>query len=450
MHLRLSIGKKLILIVAVVALPLAIVLGWSYARWYQVRIDAVMTERRNIAELTRSSFLSFVRELQRTCSSDARAIVSNDYSPVQIEALLGQLHDDYPLALAAWVDNKGTVLLATEPTMLGLKLNGDPAFTRLIERTAVRGTGGLKEIGGQQGFWITQSVQRLDTGTIGIVGAFVSVVRLREFLLTPGITGGQNLLDPAGRVVLQTSYPGEEIAGSDWSGQPIVRQALRGEVASSTSFVYPGTDQTRLIVEVPIKDLGWVAGSSVDAGTALADLRRNLAVSIGAAIAIVLAGLLVSVTVGRRIASSLRYVQGRARDVGAGDFDVPIVMGTGDEVEDLAHSLNETRQKLKRTVAGLADLADTGRQLTSSLEFETVRRVTARSARRLFGAISTWVLVPDRHTEELRVLFASGAGSEAFSPLRFARGEGVGSRVFQSGLREVIPDVDRRAGVRRP
>ena len=440
MRPRLSIGKKLVLIVAVVAVPLVTVLGLSYFRWYQVRLETLMAERVNIAHLTASTFSTFVREVQRTGVSDGEAIVRNNYSRVQVERVLRALLRDYPVASAVWTDPEGVVSVATDPRMVDRSLGGNPAYRDLVLGDDMRGLGDLEQIGGTNGFWVTRAVAGRPEQPGGIVGVFVSATLLRDYLPIRSVSGGQNLLDTKGRVVLQTEYEGLAI-GQDWSGYPFVRAALGGETGKNSGFRYPGIGASTLIAAVPVGELGWAAGSSVSDTVELNALRRTLGLSILATIGILLAGLAVSVGMGRSIVSSLRYVQRRAREVGAGDFDHAIHVGTQDEVADLAHSLDETRQKLKRTVEGLADLAETGRRLSSSLEFDRVRQVTARSARRLFGAVSTWVLTPDPRAGDLRVLFASGAAAEAFLEVRLPAGAGMGGRVFVSGIREVIPDL---------
>lgn len=435
---RLSIGKKVVLIVAVVAVPLVAVLGLSYFRWYQVRLDTLITERINIARLTASTFNTFVRDVQRTASSDAEAIVVNAYSPEQIQRVLQGLVRDYPAASAVWTTRGGVVVTASDPRLVGRNLADRDGFEEVVRGRAMRGLGNLEELGGSSGFWVTLATAGGPGRSGGIVGVFVAASLLHDYLPIKQVSGGQNLLDANGRMVFQTE--GMAI-GEDWRGYPFVLTAMGGGTGQSTDFVYPEIGERRLIAVVPVTELGWVAGSSISGSAELDPLRRTLGLSILATIAILFAGLTVSLAMGRSLVSSLRYVQRRAREVGAGDFDHTIHVNTHDEVSDLAHSLDETRRKLKRTVEGLADLADSGRRLSSSLEFERVRQVTARSARRLFGAVSTWVLIPDPRTGGLRVLFASGAGSESFLDIRLTPGEGVGGRVFASGLREVIGDI---------
>ena len=339
------------------------------------------------------------------------------------------------------------MLSATDPRLVGRNLASEGGIAPLVAGEAQRGLGDFTRLSdGTQGFWVAQTVTGRRGVPVGVMAAFVTASRLQDVLPAHVVTGGQNLVDSHGRLVFQNDYPGLAVIGLDLSAHPFVAQALAGSMGSSTDFRYPVVGESRMITEVPVKELGWAAGSSAGVDLELNPLRRTLIFTLIASAFVMLVALTVSLVMGRGIVASLRYVQGRAREVGAGNLHAPIAIATGDEVEDVARSLDETRRRLARTVEDLAGLAQAGRQLTSSLEIETVRVVIARSARRLFGAVSTWVLVPDARTGELRVLFASGAGADGFDRIVLSPGKGVGGRVFLTGQRVVVSDVSNEPG----
>ncbi|MCL5773236.1 MAG: SpoIIE family protein phosphatase, partial [Firmicutes bacterium] len=226
-----------------------------------------------------------------------------------------------------------------------------------------------------------------------------------------------------------------------WGNYDFIRTALSGKDALNRDFVFPKTGIIRVGAEVPIQDLGWASGSLINVDKAVGPLRRDIVIAGAITTVIALIALAVSFLVARRIIGSLSALVDKARLVGEGRFEEPVFLKTGDEVEDVARSLDETRLNLKNYIEGLSGVAETGHLLTSSVEIEGVKTAIAGAMERIFGAIAVWILIFDKETERLETFMWSGPGAEEFSRVTFRPGNGVAGKVFQTGKAAAVPDV---------
>ncbi|HEY3373692.1 MAG TPA: SpoIIE family protein phosphatase [Candidatus Aquicultor sp.] len=353
---RLSITRKLIIIYLVIAIPLIAITTIVYISWYQGRVERVLLERNEIASLAGTSFLLHIRELGRSMEFVSEPIITNRFPPPEAAASLSVLLPDYPIDYALITNQQGIVTASTDTRFIGQNLSKNPAFATIINSSKLTGIAPSEKINDRVGFYVAQAIKR--NGQLqGITASFVDVSKLGSEL--PKIpSGGINIVDSSDRLVYQSQFPDLALTRPYWGKYDFVRAALSGRSASSTTWVFPVTHQVRFVAEVPIPEIGWAAGSGMDRSVALAPVNRIAFMSAFAVFIFLTVAFAVSIYVARGIVSSLATLVSKARAVGEGRFDDPVILTTGDEVEAVARSLDTARLNLKHTVEELRKARD--------------------------------------------------------------------------------------------
>jgi signal transduction histidine kinase len=137
---------------------------------------------------------------------------------------------------------------------------------------------------------------------------------------------------------------------TDFSAVPTVHHALEGR-RGALEFADPISGVAMLGAYRPLGKHGWAVAYAVPTTVALAavsPMARGIVLAAAAvALGMGVAGLLVS----RRIVGPLRRLTEAARTIGAADFRAPLIVRTGDELEDLAGALNRMAASLEEVIS---------------------------------------------------------------------------------------------------
>ncbi len=109
-------------------------------------------------------------------------------------------------------------------------------------------------------------------------------------------------------------------------------------------IVRPAMDELLSVVEVEQNQLLNVIGSQITNIMRIA----IIVVAIG-----IIIGILSALTISRGLTSAALYLSSAAESISRGDLDSPIVADTGDEMEDLARSIERMRVSLKAAIERL-------------------------------------------------------------------------------------------------
>ena len=193
---------------------------------------------------------------------------------------------------------------------------------------------------------------------LGYVGTRFDVSSLNataQDLLTHhlGPDGQVEIVDGLGRYLVSTEAGrvGQTAAAASPFGGLIGKQLRTGIVAVQTgrSMSFTGVDdQQRLGSIITAPELKWIVGASRKEATALASIhtvkRRTLALSMAAALAAGLVGLLAARRVTEPLARLTRAVRRSARE----GFAAPVCEGGSTEVTALAGTFNVALEELER------------------------------------------------------------------------------------------------------
>jgi GAF domain-containing protein len=407
---RLSIGQKLAALCLILIVPFVAVTAWTYVNRYQVRVNDALDRRTDAARLIAATFEVWVTEVRKTMDLVGADIYQPQVKQSVAQQKLEVVTKAYPAAWALTTNASGTVTVATKRDLVGTDLSAHPGFASLL---AGRGLGSIspgEDVAGVRGFYVTTAIRDSKGNLRGVVATFIDVARLHESLPLglPNVGGGVS--DSNGILVYQNEYPKLALERARFGRYPFIAAAKAGTPSRETHFVFPVTGEVRLAAAVPVPGVpGWVAGSSISAQAVLRPFFESLRVSMLMTILGVTVAVFVAVYLARGIQGSARYLADASARLGAGDFDHRVRLATGDEMETVARTLDETRLRLKTYVNGLATITTAGRDLSSSLDPRHVAEATVEGAQELLGAIHTCIYIYGHDAKALHALLCAGA-----------------------------------------
>jgi len=369
--LRRRLAVRLAAIWLVVVIPASAVLGLTFAQWHAAQVSLIEEQRLGYARLAGASFRLLVTDMQRTMAAAGELILigRGTANPSMIE--LERLNSVFPAAYVAVADMNGRVTMASPETVVGLDLSHHQAFQQAISSRDGGGIEPGEHAMGRVGFDVAQRVSTPQGRPVGVMIMFVDVQRLhREFPVRAPV-GGVSVVDSKGQVVFQNEDPNFALNLANWGSRfPFVRKALNGHVQTFAFARFP-KEHLRAGGFVPIDKFGWAAGSSVDMRQALGPFYRTLAVALGLGLLVAVVALATSIAIANGVRKSVLALAEDARRIGAGDLDEPVRTARGDEIGDVARSLELARCDLADARHQAAEELDTTRLL---LEASTTLR----------------------------------------------------------------------------
>jgi signal transduction histidine kinase/CheY-like chemotaxis protein len=140
---------------------------------------------------------------------------------------------------------------------------------------------------------------------------------------------------------------------SDLSTLPHVRQALKQPPQKATLLGETRDMNGHEVVSTvaPIESLGWRVFAEQGLDEAFRPVYASIARSAALVLLGVVAAIVTSILLARRMVRPIREIETRARQLGEGQFDRRIALQTGDELETLADQFNRMATRLQDTYA---------------------------------------------------------------------------------------------------
>jgi signal transduction histidine kinase/HAMP domain-containing protein len=263
-----------------------------------------------------------------------------------------------------------------------------------------------------------------------------------------GQSGRAYLVDGDGRVIYHLD-PGR--IGEDFSSQPVVQQALNGQVGAIRTRDFQGRDIVAGFAPVPGTTWGLVTEESWAALISPSQSYRQFLLLL-LALGVVVPALVVAVGV-RRITRPIEELIGAAQAVAGGDFGQRITAHTGDEVEELAQQfslmsarLQESYAHLERRVTDrtkeLAALNTIAAVVSRSLDLQQILNNALEKTLEVMGIEAGGIYLLDEETGVLTLAARHGFSPQFVGEIdRLKVGEGFSGRVVQSGQPLVVRDI---------
>jgi signal transduction histidine kinase len=233
-----------------------------------------------------------------------------------------------------------------------------------------------------------------------------------------GDTGSMYLIDGAGRIIY---HPDETRIGRDATALLSVQQALKKQPGALRTRDFAGHQV--LASFAPVPGTSWSLINEEDwASLLLLSLGYGQFLIFLLALGVTIPTLVVTFGV-RRITGPVEELISAASEIADGKFGQQIVVGTGDELEELGAQFNRMSAQLKESYTQLEDrVAARTRELAAlnaitavssrSLDIQAVMRDTLCQTLEVMGMDTGMAFVLDEHEDCLRMIAECGHSPE--------------------------------------
>lgn len=443
-----GIRKKLLLSYLAITVPLIFIIILAHYDHYMDKQQEILTARVVFARDIASNFDHFIKEVSTTEQAMGTAIIDRNYTPLEASEYLAQIAGRYPVFSLDYTRLDGEIYASSDPSLIGTKeshgrYNVAYDINKLSTKRQWLVTPLHKHRHGGVGFDIVTGIWH-DSKLSGLMVASVDSTRLSQIFTFEVPGGGYNITDNNGMLIYQNQYPQKPMSERNWSSEDFVKQAISGKEYVSQSLLFPVDNSQRMGAQVPIRSIGWSAGSFVSVGQVLAPIRKDLIQSGGMAVVIILIGVFLGFWVSGRIVKPIIKLAEKAKGIAGGNFDEEIgTVETGDEIEDLAESFNAMRVNLKEYVGELSGLVEVGEKINLALNIPFVENAIVNALRTHFGAEAVWIALYDEKEKSILVDRFWSEKNVDFNGLRFDPGQGEAGKVLISGKPSVVRDLAR-------
>ena len=209
--------------------------------------------------------------------------------------------------------------------------------------------------------------------------------------------------------------PGEDYDVSEF---PEMKNSLVLGVADADKKLSSDKWGTFLSGYAPIKDSGGktigIVGLDITADTILKE-QRAFQIRIAAIfLSAMLLTFFVSSIVSRRLTRPIKKLIEGARIIGEGNFNHKIEVKSRDEIEQLAHSMNEMAQNISDKLTKLSILNKVSENLASSIELQKALKTSLDIVFELTGASTGLILLADNTESRVEIAISEGVHKPKF------------------------------------
>jgi signal transduction histidine kinase/CheY-like chemotaxis protein len=159
------------------------------------------------------------------------------------------------------------------------------------------------------------------------------------------------VIDSEGRLVSHAD-PGLALRRIDLSVLPQVRAVLRrGHNVGSDDEPHSMEGPAVIATDIPIERLGWTVFAEQSRSDAFRPVDATIATSIALVVLGVIAAIVASLILARRMIRPIREITAGAREIGQGNLEQRIDLKTGDELESLGKQFNHMAERLQTIYA---------------------------------------------------------------------------------------------------
>lgn len=378
----LSLSTRLTLLVAILAIPVLLIIGLSYADQVRERraseLDTATRSARNGASIVEG----FLRDLENTTFAMAGVLASSTkpYDQATYGAYLASLAKTYPELRAFFItDPNGKVVasatgegvgveLATRPYLAPLKAGADKVWSGSIT--------GLQS--GDITVAFGRPIRAADGSTRGFVILAFYPERVLQTLRVDFPPDAQlALIDEKGRLLYASDRTEPATTEIDLLDQPGVRDALQGKVVPVDGVATPLSSDRRYGALAPIARTGWALAMTRPLAALENELLTRLVGDAAAVLGTLLIAALLAAYVANRLAQPLRQLSRSAVAIGRGDRPIIPQLAGGAEVEQLSAAMRTMQAAVAHREDDLRLLANASERLTESLEYTATLRTAA-------------------------------------------------------------------------
>jgi len=403
-----SIRTKFILTYLAVVIPLAILLSYSFYHRYEHQVELQFESLESYANLVATSTYGFIKNTADSIDNAGHAIIKANMTPETANNYLATIKGhNAAMADVSYVDPSGIVIASSDTGLTGRNVSASPYFKQAASSDGLVVTD-LQEIRDKLLGFVVASALRNSDSVEAVMVATIDASKLGEVI--PNLkTNDSNIIDSKGMFIYQNDDPNLPIKSRNCSDVDLIKKTLNGETARSDDFLCPLDNEKYFLVEVPIKELGWAAGSSAKVDKAMASLVNDVKVFRTASLIIYVLAIALAFLVGTVTSRPIIELSKKARRLSEENLDEPIEIKTGDEIEVLANDLDSARIKLASSFKTMNLLLEASSNLNRTLDIREVALILSESLIQLLNVDKVFVASLDRETDEIVILSVKGA-----------------------------------------
>ena len=358
----------LFLLLVVATAPLVALMVALHIDWYYGRFAASEAANLAVCRAIALAFGEYVRDVTRqeaaigstlTGPQAPRAEEATKYLAANVVLLqaISEFH---------WTNPQGEVIASSDARGLGLKVGGTPWFQAALGGANMAVSNLLEDPATGRLTFVIAHGTRDEKGVLAGV-AFAVIDASMLGLLSLNIeqeTGGTfSLFDRQGTVVYTNPERTLSLEERRWLDKdPMLGEALAGRQTSGF-FIFPPTGEKRIGGRVPLREFGWIVGTSRPMTDVSAPLFHTLLIDLGVMGAVVAGSVLLSGLIARRITRPAMRLREEALAIGAGNLDrrvdvrgVTELAELGDAFNLMAAGLKAAREDREKTQAALQEV----------------------------------------------------------------------------------------------
>ncbi len=346
----------------ILAAPLLVALVVGIAEVAEVRkayrrIEAAAVEQQaETAEALATATRLLVARYTAIAQTAAQVIFAAPAPAGALGPLLARIRHLHPdLEVVAAIDRSGRVVGADPDVAPGLDvsqrsyylrlLDGDSAFVSdLLYGRLTRSFGIVISAAGREPDGMLRGVVLL-----GLPAAALA----RAVEPRPGGDVRLLVVDRSGRLIVHSLRPDLDWAGRDYSGLPLVAEALAGRPVRTSSFASPATGERMLGAMVPVPELGWAVGVFRPVEAVLAPARREQRIVLAKTAVVLALGLSLALLLSTWLSRPIAALAAGVAAIAHGDLGHRVTVRGRHELHWLAEDLNLMAAQLERLVADL-------------------------------------------------------------------------------------------------
>lgn len=344
---RWGIGHLLVLLVAVALAPFVVLEGYRSVQEVERGRAAVADHARDDAQAEANSVDDYLRLTERYIATIAASPSVQSMDPAQAEPLFQAMrrqNPNYENVFLLAVD--GRQVASTDPRVRDPDVANRGYFRDALSSGRMAASVVAWPGTGRSVVVLAVPVVGEEGQASGVLAIALSIARLSSIIGYVGL--------PEGSVVLLVQQDGTVIAASEatekWVGQNLTGTSLFAEARGEPEEAVTGRylDGRKWVAGVrPVERTGWLVLTSIPQAEVDAQVRRAL-IQITQEVALVLlATLLLSFILLRRVVAPIRVLSDGALAFAAGRLDQRIPLRRQDELGDLATTLNSMAGSLE-------------------------------------------------------------------------------------------------------
>jgi len=358
---RRSVRGILLALPVVVLAPALVLQAWVYQHDYRAKGDAETQANLEVARAAAASFEAFLNDLRREEKTVGRALVLlAPFSRQQAAWYVGEVKKLYPeVTSVSWLEPDGQVLASSDSHVTG-RLWPDRSWLRAVilgQESMVTNVTRPQDAKDAR-FSVVHGARDASGVLRGIILAVIDPNRLNRVINIRRWRGGAvSLMDSSGWLVFRMPALSLSYQERDWSTlYDPVRRALAGKEA--TAITQPTFQQgLRIVAEVPVPSVGWVAGAGRSEREALAPIVAATSRSALAFLVVAVLGVVLAAVGAQAITQPVERLRASARAIGAGSLGTRVPESGPAELAELAGAFNRMADQIRdreREVAWLA------------------------------------------------------------------------------------------------